>query len=105
MSSKGYRPDVVTFTALISAYERGGQWRLALGAFNAMQGARCEPDAIVYNAIVDTLWDTGISWAQVGRGAESSGAAALAQWWWLESCGGALRQQPAGQQQLLCVCT
>jgi hypothetical protein len=30
MRSKRYEPDVVTFTALISAYERGGQWLLAL---------------------------------------------------------------------------
>lgn len=30
MQRQGCRPDVVTFTALIQAYERGGQWRRAL---------------------------------------------------------------------------
>lgn len=29
-----------------------------------MQSAGCEPDAIVYNAIIDALWDTGVLWAQ-----------------------------------------
>ena len=27
---QGWQPDVVTYTGLISAFERGGQWRLAL---------------------------------------------------------------------------
>lgn len=30
MRAQGCMPDVVTYTALISAYERGGQWQLAL---------------------------------------------------------------------------
>ena len=30
MQAQGCRPDVVTYTALIQAYERGGQWRRAL---------------------------------------------------------------------------
>jgi pentatricopeptide repeat domain-containing protein 1 len=29
-----------------------------------MQSKGCKPDSIVYNAIIDALWDTGISWAQ-----------------------------------------
>jgi len=29
-----------------------------------MVGHGCRPDAIVYNAIVDALWQTGIVWAQ-----------------------------------------
>ena len=55
---------VVTYTALISAYERGGQWQKALQAFHKMCVQGCKPDAIVYNAIIDTLWETGIIWAQ-----------------------------------------
>lgn len=57
-------PDVVTFTALISAYEKGGQWRRALAAYELMRQQRCKPDAIVYNAIIDALWETGVIWAQ-----------------------------------------
>jgi pentatricopeptide repeat domain-containing protein 1 len=30
---------------------------------SSLQG--CKPDAIVYNAIIDALWETGVSWAQV----------------------------------------
>jgi pentatricopeptide repeat domain-containing protein 1 len=30
MQSSGCKPDVVTYTALVSAYERGGQWVRAL---------------------------------------------------------------------------
>ncbi len=64
MGVHGCTPDVVTYTALISAYERGGQWQKALQAFHKMCLQGCKPDAIVYNAIIDTLWETGIIWAQ-----------------------------------------
>ena len=30
MAASGVRPDAVTFSVLISAYERGGQWRRCL---------------------------------------------------------------------------
>jgi pentatricopeptide repeat domain-containing protein 1 len=66
MQSSGCTPDVVTYTSLISAYERGGQWHLALNAFQRMLAQGCRPDAIVYNAIIDALWQTGVVWAQVG---------------------------------------
>lgn len=65
MQPNGCQPDVVTFTALISAYERGGQWLLALEAFEEMVQRNCRPDGIVYNAIIDALWQTGVIWAQV----------------------------------------
>jgi pentatricopeptide repeat domain-containing protein 1 len=65
MQTNGCQPDVVTYTALISAYERGGQWLLALEAFEEMVQRNCRPDAIVYNAIIDALWQTGVIWAQV----------------------------------------
>lgn len=64
MQSQGCTPDVVTYTALISSYEKGGQWRRALAAYHQMRQQRCSPDAIVYNAIIDALWETGVIWAQ-----------------------------------------
>ena len=64
MQQQGCTPDVVTFTALISAYEKGGQWRRALAAYELMRQQPCKPDAIVYNAIIDALWETGVIWAQ-----------------------------------------
>jgi hypothetical protein len=33
-------------------------------AFEEMRRRPCPPDAIVYAAIIDALWDTGLSWAQ-----------------------------------------
>ena len=64
MHGQGCTPDVVTYTALISAYEKGGQWRRALGAFEQMRQQGCKADAIVYNAIIDASWETGVIWAQ-----------------------------------------
>lgn len=37
----GCRPDVVTYTALISALEKGGQWRLALSVSTVFLPAPC----------------------------------------------------------------
>ena len=44
MQAQGCRPDVVTYTALIQAYERGGQWRraLAVSAAFGLSGAWCK---------------------------------------------------------------
>ncbi len=41
MGKFGYdcTPDAVTFTALISAYEKGGQWLRALGAYEQARTA------------------------------------------------------------------
>jgi pentatricopeptide repeat protein len=75
MHANGCQPDVVTYTALISAYERGGQWLRALEAFEEMAARGCWPDAIVYNAIIDALWQTGVVWAQVRQLWPSCGAA------------------------------
>ena len=64
MQRQGLTPDVVTYTAIISAYEKGGQWRLALAGYEQMRERGCRPDAIVFNAIIDALWETGVIWAQ-----------------------------------------
>ena len=72
MQSQGCTPDVVTYTALISSYEKGGQWRRALQAYNQMRHQRCVPDSIVYNAIIDALWETGVIWAQRQVGVASN---------------------------------
>ena len=49
MGAHNCQPDVVTYTALISALERGGQWQRALGVYHRMCAQGCKPDAIVYN--------------------------------------------------------
>jgi pentatricopeptide repeat protein len=59
MQSSGCKPDVVTYTALITSYERDCMWGKALEVYQSLRDARCEPDSILYNALLDLLWDTG----------------------------------------------
>ncbi len=33
-------------------------------AFETMNAKGCKPDSIVYNAIIDALWETGLRWPQ-----------------------------------------
>lgn len=58
MRAASCRPDVVTFTTLIAAYEHGGQWQTALGAFADMLTEGLVADAIVYNGgcLGDVCW-------------------------------------------------
>jgi pentatricopeptide repeat domain-containing protein 1 len=64
MKYHGCRPDVVTYTALINAYNRAGQWHKSLQAFEQMQQQNCKPDSFVYQTVIDSLWQTGVAWAQ-----------------------------------------
>ena len=49
----------MSYTTLITAYGRGGQWRKALNAFARMLQAQCFADHVVYETVVEVLWDTG----------------------------------------------
>jgi pentatricopeptide repeat domain-containing protein 1 len=64
MKYTGCRPDVVTYSALISAYNRSGQWHSAVRTFEQMQQHNCKPDSYVYQTVIDCLWGTGVAWAQ-----------------------------------------
>eukprot|EP00891_Asterochloris_glomerata_P006084 jgi/Astpho2/6084/Aster-04031 len=64
MQQQHCMPDVVTYTALIGAYEKGHQWRQALQVFESSSRTRCTPDAILYTTMINTLWETGLMWAQ-----------------------------------------
>jgi pentatricopeptide repeat domain-containing protein 1 len=64
MKYTGCRPDVVTYSALISAYNRSGQWHSAVRTFEQMQQHNCKPDSYVYQTVIDCLWNTGVAWAQ-----------------------------------------
>eukprot|EP00983_Pelagomonas_calceolata_P085197 1156505-Pelagomonas_calceolata.AAC.13 len=37
LQAQGCKPDSITFSALIAAFEKGGQWRRALKALEQMQ--------------------------------------------------------------------
>eukprot|EP00195_Chlamydomonas_chlamydogama_P002941 CAMPEP_0202920168 /NCGR_PEP_ID=MMETSP1392-20130828/76710_1 /ASSEMBLY_ACC=CAM_ASM_000868 /TAXON_ID=225041 /ORGANISM="Chlamydomonas chlamydogama, Strain SAG 11-48b" /LENGTH=991 /DNA_ID=CAMNT_0049613653 /DNA_START=44 /DNA_END=3019 /DNA_ORIENTATION=+ len=65
MQRQGFKPDSITYGALIMAYEKGGQWRRALKAFEAMQAQGCHPDGSVINSLMEVLWQSGVTLAQV----------------------------------------
>ena len=65
MHGGGCRPDAVTYSVLVAAYERGGQWRRALQAWEAMQGQGFRPDACVYSCVLESLWGSGFLPAQL----------------------------------------
>lgn len=64
MQGRGVKPDNVTYSGLIAAFERGGQWREALRAFEGMRAANCRPDSAAYNTAVGVLWSTGLASVQ-----------------------------------------
>jgi len=44
--------DLIAYSAVISACEKGGEWRKAAGLMADMLRHSCEPDGIVFNAVV-----------------------------------------------------
>lgn len=44
--------SVITYSALISACEKAGQWQLALNLFEEMLRERCTPNVITYNSLI-----------------------------------------------------
>lgn len=47
--------DVISYNALISACEKGGQYFHAMDMFNAMQATGVAPDVTTYSALNDAL--------------------------------------------------
>lgn len=54
MKREGVRPTVVTFSALISACEKGQQWKLALAVLDEMKST-FGPNVIAYSAAISAL--------------------------------------------------
>lgn len=52
MLTTGCERSVITYSALISACEKAGQWQLALNLFNEMLKDKCEPNVITYNSLI-----------------------------------------------------
>jgi pentatricopeptide repeat domain-containing protein 1 len=63
--SQGLVPDAITYSALISALERGGRWRQALLTFHQMTRSGCHPDGMVYNTLLEACWNSGVVPAQM----------------------------------------
>ncbi len=52
MVHKGCERSVITYSSLISACEKAGQWELALELFNEMAGEGCIPNTVTYNSLI-----------------------------------------------------
>jgi pentatricopeptide repeat protein len=52
MRAVGVEPNVISFSAAISACEKGGQWERALGLLGEMRAVGVEPDVISFNAVI-----------------------------------------------------
>ena len=48
----GGTPDVISFSAAVSACEKGGQWERALSIFDQMRNAGVMPDMISSSATI-----------------------------------------------------
>ncbi len=66
------RPNTVTYSALISAYEKGGQLEKALAAFRQQLAACVEPDLITYSSLISACERAG-AWHGTGAGGWSLG--------------------------------
>lgn len=60
MNKKGYKPSVISHTALMEAYGRGGQYNKAEAIFRRMQSSGPEPSAITYQIILKTFVEVKI---------------------------------------------
>lgn len=75
MKREGVRPTVVTYSALISAAEKGQQWKLALEVLEEMKAAGHGANVIAYSAAISAL-SKGQMWhkaLELFREIESSG--------------------------------
>ena len=61
MRAHGYVPNVITFSAAISACEKGGQWERALSLLTEMRAQGVEPNVISFNAAISAC-DKGAQW-------------------------------------------
>ena len=63
MQEAGVQPNVITYSAVISAFEKGGQWQQALSLFDHMTQEDVQPDVICFNAALSSL-EKGSQWQQ-----------------------------------------
>ena len=49
---KGCERSVITYSSLISACEKAGQWELALELFNEMHTEGCVPNTVTFNSLI-----------------------------------------------------
>lgn len=66
MLRTGCERSVITYSALISACEKAGQWQLALNLFGEMLRERCIPNVITYNSLITACAQVREGPGQVG---------------------------------------
>ena len=64
MEKNGFKLDLVTYTALITALGRGGRWEQAEQAFSRMRRNSIEPNMVTYSALI-TAFGNGGQWEKV----------------------------------------
>jgi pentatricopeptide repeat protein len=87
---KGCERSVITYSSLISACEKAGQWELALELFDEMHREGCSPNTVTFNSLITATAQGGGVGRQTGRqmpGGPVSGvrAARAALWMLLRS--------------------
>jgi pentatricopeptide repeat domain-containing protein 1 len=55
------QPNVITYSALISACAKGAQWQRAMAVFEEMKAAGVQPNDITYSALISAC-DKGAQW-------------------------------------------
>ena len=63
MRAEKLLPNIVSYSASISACEKGEQWQMALHLFNAIPKAMLTPTEISYNATISSC-EKGQQWQQ-----------------------------------------
>jgi pentatricopeptide repeat protein len=61
MTEQGVEPDTITYSALISACEKSGQWQKAVEIFGWMSMRRIEPNVYTYSALISAC-EKGGQW-------------------------------------------
>ena len=59
MKQKKVHPDVVCYSAAISACSKGKQWSKAWGLFVDMEKRKVSPNLITFNALISACEDSG----------------------------------------------
>ena len=59
MTYRGCERSVITYSSLISACEKAGQWELALELFREQCREQCTPNTVTYNSLITALAQGG----------------------------------------------
>ena len=66
---QGCQRSVITYSSLISACEKAGEWRLALQLLEEMRREGCNPNVISYNSLITAcaqgVWASGLGCLQI----------------------------------------